>query len=111
MKHNYRMHFIILLGLVVLFSAGCQDSESSAKPSMDQTHDKAIPVGIMVVQPDPIQDVIFLPGETEARHDVRVAADTGGRIEWMGPQEGDTVAQNDLLAKIDVSALKATLDR
>lgn len=111
MKYNYRNHFIILLGILALFSAGCQDSESSAKQSMDQNQDKALPVSIMVVQPAPIQDVISLPGETEGWHDVRVAADTGGRIEWMGPQEGDTVAEGDLMAKIDVSVLKASRDR
>jgi membrane fusion protein (multidrug efflux system) len=40
-----------------------------------------------------------------------VAADTGGRVEWIGPREGDRVKQGELIAKIDVSALKAALDR
>ena len=40
-----------------------------------------------------------------------VPADTGGTVEWVGPREGDEVKKGQLLAKIDVSALKASLDR
>jgi len=111
MKKTDLLKIILLLSLLAAVVIGCRDSESSAKPSDDLTRDKAVPASIMIVQPTPIKDVIFLPGETEAWHDVRVAADTGGRIEWMGPEEGDTVAKGALLAKIDVSALKASLDR
>ena len=102
MKCRYRNQYIFLFGLLALFTVGCRDSESNAK-SNDDVMGQAVPVSTITVQPSPMKDVIFLPGETEAWQDVRVAADTGGRVEWMGPQEGDTVAQNDLLAKIDVS--------
>jgi membrane fusion protein (multidrug efflux system) len=57
-----------------------------------------------------MRDVIYLPGTTEAWQDVQVSADTAGRIEWMGPREGDKVNKGDLLIKIDVSALKAAMD-
>ena len=57
-----------------------------------------------------MRDVVFLPGETEAYEDVKVAANTAGRVEWIGPREGQKVQKGDLLAKIDVSALKAALD-
>jgi membrane fusion protein (multidrug efflux system) len=63
------------------------------------------------VGPTPIKDILVLPGETEAYHDVLAGADTGGRVEWIGPREGDAVKKGQLLAKIDVSALKAALDR
>ena len=57
-----------------------------------------------------LRDVIFLPGETEASEDVKVGANTAGRVDWIGPREGQKVNKGDLLAKIDVSALKASLD-
>jgi membrane fusion protein (multidrug efflux system) len=63
------------------------------------------------VQPAAIHDILVLPGETEAWQDVVVSADVSGRVEWIGPQEGDPVKKGDLLARIDVSALKAELDR
>jgi membrane fusion protein (multidrug efflux system) len=52
-----------------------------------------------------------LPAQTEAWQDVRVAADIAGRVDWIGPREGHRVKKDQLLAKIDVSALKAALDR
>ena len=57
-----------------------------------------------------MRDVIFLPGETEACEDVKVAANTAGRVDWIGPREGQKVNKGDLLIKIDVSALKASRD-
>ena len=71
----------------------------------------AIAVAVMIVEPVSIRDVIFLPGETEASEDVKVAANTAGRVDWIGPREGQRVNKGDLLARIDVSALKASRDR
>jgi membrane fusion protein (multidrug efflux system) len=58
-----------------------------------------------------MRDLLVLPGVSEAWHDVRVSADTSGRVEWIGPREGNPVNTGDLLAKIDVSTLKVALDR
>jgi membrane fusion protein (multidrug efflux system) len=70
----------------------------------------AIPVSVEIVEPVTLRDVIFLPGETEASEDVKVAANTAGPVDWIGPREGQKVNKGDLLIKIDVSALKASLD-
>lgn len=53
----------------------------------------------------------MLPGETEALHDVRLASDLDGLVEWIRPREGQAVQEEQLIAQIDVSALKAALDR
>jgi membrane fusion protein (multidrug efflux system) len=65
---------------------------------------------VVIVEPVSMRDVIFLPGETEASEDVKVAANTAGRVDWIGPGEGQKVNKGDLLVKIDVSALKASRD-
>ncbi|MFP3928882.1 MAG: efflux RND transporter periplasmic adaptor subunit [Desulfobacteraceae bacterium] len=70
-----------------------------------------MPVSIEVVEPRPMRDILVLPGQTEAWQDVLVPSDTLGRVEWIGPKEGDSVEKGDLLAKVDVSSLKAALDR
>jgi membrane fusion protein (multidrug efflux system) len=99
----------VLLG--VAFSAtGCKDKEGLATTENHSNQDPVIPVSIIEVQPGPMRDVILLPGATEAWQDVQVAADTAGRIEWIGPREGERVNKGDLLVKIDVSALKAALN-
>ena len=72
---------------------------------------KTVKVSVITVEPTLIRDIIVLPGETEAWQDVRLAADKDGQVEWIGPQEGEEINKGQLIAKIDVSALKAALDR
>ncbi len=93
-----------------LVTTGCKDKEGQATIENQASQDPMIPVSIIEVKPAPMQDVILLPGTTEAWQDVQVSADTAGRIEWIGPREGERVNKGDLLVKIDVSALKAALD-
>jgi membrane fusion protein (multidrug efflux system) len=104
---------ISLLLLAVLFAAGCSRSESSSKPENKNGLDQNRTVSVLVekVEPKPMKDILVLPGETEAWLDVRVGADTGGRVEWIGPKEGDKAEEGDLIAKIDVSALKVALEK
>jgi membrane fusion protein (multidrug efflux system) len=111
MKTNFSILLSILTVLTAAFLlAGCQDQESMAVPESASPETPAVPVSVKVVEPVVIRDVIFLPGETEAWEDVRVAANTAGRVDWIGPREGQKVNKGDLLVKIDVSALKASLD-
>jgi membrane fusion protein (multidrug efflux system) len=72
---------------------------------------RAAQVSVVEVKPVPIRDILILPGATEAWNDIRVPADTGGRVDWIGPKEGDWVKKGQLLARIDVSSLKAALNR
>ena len=104
-------HQVLPLILAMALVAGCSRSESSAKPESNQTQNKAVKVSVVRVEPAPMKDILVLPGETEAWQDVRVAADVAGRVEWIGPKEGQTVKEGVLIAKIDVAALKAALDR
>ncbi|MGD8944906.1 MAG: efflux RND transporter periplasmic adaptor subunit, partial [Desulfobacterales bacterium] len=102
--------FVAVLLWVVFLTLGCDDKAGLAKTDARADLPPAVPVTIMEIKAESIQDIIYLPGTTEAWQDVKVAADTAGRIEWIGPHEGDLVKKNDLLIKIDVSALKAALD-
>lgn len=103
--------YILLLLCAVLCSCGCTDSESSLLRASGQNDNLLPKVSVQEVAPVSVKNILVLPGETEAWHDVRVAADTAGTVEWIGPREGDMVEKGQLLAKIDVSALKVALDR
>jgi membrane fusion protein (multidrug efflux system) len=103
--------YAILLLLVIVLGSGCTRAESDAKTENNQNQSKAVKVSVVRVEPSPMKDILVLPGETEAWQDVRVAADAAGRVEWIGPKEGQTVKEGDLIAKIDVAALKAACDR
>jgi len=103
--------FFFVIFLLVMSLSGCNRSESSAEPENSRDKVPVVQVAIMEVQPTPMRDVLLLPGETEAWQDVRVASDMAGQVEWIGPREGAQVKKGELLVKVDVSALKAALDR
>ena len=96
--------------LTVFLMTGCKDQKNMAIADNSSRELDVTPVTITVVAPVSIRDVVFLPGETEAYEDVKVAANAAGRVEWIGPREGQTVKKDELLAKIDVSAHKAALE-
>ncbi|MGD8460746.1 MAG: efflux RND transporter periplasmic adaptor subunit [Desulfobacterales bacterium] len=102
--------FLAVLLWTGFFASGCDDKAGLANTENHSNQPAAVPVSIIKIEAEPIRDIIFLPGTTEAWQDVQVAADTAGRIEWIGPREGDVVKKDDLLIKIDVSALKAALE-
>jgi len=113
MKHPRWKPFACLAALFLLvWFTGCSPSESNEggqKKNGNQI--KTVKVAVEEVVPTPMRDVLLLPGETEAWQDVTVPAEMGGTVEWIGPREGDRVKQGELVAKIDVSTLKAALDR
>lgn len=97
----------VLAILTLLTSCGNSKSNADTVPAQP----KAIKVGISKIEPVTIKDILILPGETEARHDVTLAAERDGRVERIDPSEGQTVKKGDLILEIDVAALKAALDR
>ena len=102
---------VLLLILLPISMGGCRGSESQAEPDNIQDSVKAVNVDVVEVKPAPIRDVLVLPGETEPWQDVLVSADKNGRVEWIGPREGQEVKKGELLARIDVSALKTIIAR
>ncbi|MBW1781652.1 MAG: efflux RND transporter periplasmic adaptor subunit [Deltaproteobacteria bacterium] len=112
MKQIYRLAAVpIILFLFQALLCGCRDADSNAQTENTQTQAKTVQVEVMEVRPTPISDILVLPGETEAWQDVLVAADTGGRVDWIGPREGDRVKKGALLARIDVSDIQAVIAR
>jgi membrane fusion protein (multidrug efflux system) len=111
---------LCLFGLL----AGCSDAPADTSgpagdgktgPAMEATV-PARPVHVVNVvteeiQPVTMRDILVLPGETEALHDVRLAAQRGGVVEWVGVTEGSLVRTGDHVARIDLSALGAARDR
>ncbi len=94
MKAKITLSTLVLTALTAAFLlAGCQDQESMAIAESTSTEAPAIPVSVMIVKPVSMRDVIFLPGETEAFEDVKVAANTAGRVDWIGPREGQKVSK------------------
>jgi membrane fusion protein (multidrug efflux system) len=100
-----------LIAVLAVFTGtvSCERLESS--PTKNHVQIPEAKVNVVKIQPTPVRDTLVLPGVAEAFHDVSLASDREGRVEWIGPREGQRVKQGDLLAKIDVAALQAALDR
>jgi len=111
MKPNLHSSSALLAGLLTLFFvAGCGPSEGKVATKNDQSQPKSVQVSVITIEPTPIKDALLLPGETEAWQDVRLASETDGVVEWIDPREGQAVKEGQLIATIEVSALKAALD-
>lgn len=102
----------LLLGLLfAVLVAACEKSESKVTAQPPPPKGPQVKVSVLEVQPTSMKDVLVLPGETQAWEDVRVSSDMEGVVEWIGPKEGQRVRKGELLARIDVAARKAALDR
>lgn len=99
---------LLFLFLATWFLFACAGDNGTAHPP--ENRKAAAVVSVLPVEPSLLRDVFVLPGETEAYYDVRLAADLNGLVEWIGPKEGDEVKTGELIAQIDVSALKAALE-
>ena len=99
---------VLLIAAVLVGAAACERLESSP---VKKHQPPAIRVSVVPVRSETIRDVLVLPGVAEALHDVTLSAERDGRMEWVGPREGQRVTKGELLCKIDVSALQAELDR
>ena len=107
-----RLHFIIgflILALAGLATGGCNRGSAQAEAAAPPEPRK-VRVSVAEIRPFPVRDVLVLPGATMPHQDVMLASDQAGRVDWVGPREGDSVKAGDLLVKIDVSTLKAQLD-
>ena len=105
--------FILVLALLSTFAiAGCSGREGQAQEESkaNAPEDRSIKVSTLEIKPQPIRDILILPGQTKPYLDVTLPTDQDGIVEWIGPREGHTVKAGDLVAKIDVSTLKAQLD-
>ena len=109
--------FAVALCICLAF-VSCSDAPSDPPPASSAA-EASVPgksvhvvnVKVEEVASVTMRDVLVLPGQTEALHDVRLAAQRGGVVEWTGVTEGDIVRAGEPIARIDLSALGAALDR
>lgn len=101
---------VLLAGTAAWQGCTAADSESRAREASNGAA-RVVPVAVITAAPSVVEDVLILPGQTEAWQDVLLSAEQSGIVEWIGPREGAKVAKGELVAQIDRAALKAALDR
>ncbi|NIO05850.1 MAG: efflux RND transporter periplasmic adaptor subunit [Proteobacteria bacterium] len=98
--------FVLVLVLPLVLS-GCGEKGAAEKPPPEKvTHVVVIPV-----VPSLVKDQIILPGSIEPWEDIEISAEVPGKIEWIGPLEGENVRKGDVLVKIDSQALQAEVEK
>ncbi len=98
---------IIVVLVVTLGNGGAKEqAEETAAPAI-----QVVKVNVMDVKPVPLNDILTLPGQTEALHDVVLSAERGGRVEWIGPEEGEEIELGQDIVKIDMAAAAAALNK
>jgi membrane fusion protein (multidrug efflux system) len=96
------------------FFAGCSERPVDSPASNASSPARAVHVVNVLteeVRPVTMRDVLVLPGQTEALHDVRLAAHRGGVVEWTGVTEGQRVRAGEPIVRIDLTSLGAALER
>lgn len=108
-KKRRRLSIVIaialILGLYLLLNGGpVQDANGKPAPTA-----RVVNVEVAKVEPVRLDDVLTLPGQTEALHDVLISSERAGRVEWIGFEEGQKVTIGDIIIKIDLDQANADL--
>ncbi len=93
-----------------VFLGACSNQSSEANP-VDSSGPRPVNVVVQEIIPVTVHDVILLPGVAHAWLEVRLAAETSGRVENLLVREGNEVNPDQVLAHIDVTPLGADLTR
>ncbi len=105
---------LILLNLCLLpLVAGCgsdRASETNADPKYSAV-EKATSVNVQIVMAQDLEERFTLPGSLEAWEDLTLAAEIAGPVDWVGPNEGETLTAGQKILTIDSVSQKANLER
>ncbi|MCH7959585.1 MAG: efflux RND transporter periplasmic adaptor subunit [Candidatus Hydrogenedentes bacterium] len=66
-------------------------------------------VAVRVLRPEAVEDLLILAGSTEAWKIVTLSAETTGKIEWQGIEEGQTVTLGQKLIRINTTSAEARM--
>ena len=96
----------MIIALVVLFKYPMPETSGS-----QQTAERSTDISIMVVEAGPLTEWIELPAEVEPFISNEVSAEVDGRVDWIGPREGDTIAEPGTpILRIDQRLFRAQLE-
>ena len=108
---------LVLAGLVFLANVYAKTSQEQ----LDQARETSLiqssklagekKVKVLRVFPQPLEDLLILPGTVEAYEDIELATKRSGAVEWIGPKEGEQVRSGDELIRLDTDVLKAQAEK
>lgn len=85
--------------------------DQSPNPTAAARQDRALPVSVRVVQPQPLQDAIRTTGTLLANEEVELRSEITGKVTGIFLKEGGPVKKGELLVKINDADLQAQLQK
>jgi membrane fusion protein (multidrug efflux system) len=88
---------VFAIVLVTAFAVGCRDGRSASDDADEFGDDGSVAVEAVTVEPQPFSVEVALTGQLEAEHEVVMRSELDGVIRTIEFQEGQPVAQGDVL--------------
>lgn len=103
---------IILIFCLLLFAAGCGgDTSEASKDAVPLVQaEKATAVVVQSISGTDLDEYITLPGTLEAWENLTLAAELAGPVDWVGPDEGESLKSGQPILTIDSVSQKANLE-
>ncbi|HUW62238.1 MAG TPA: efflux RND transporter periplasmic adaptor subunit [Candidatus Bathyarchaeia archaeon] len=108
----------VLCGLIIVggyavttVASRIRASRAEAATAAGVAHERVPSVKVMTLKACTIEDRLILTGGVLPWEDILVSAETGGKIDWQGVEEGDRVEAGQELVRIDTRLLNAHLDQ
>jgi membrane fusion protein, multidrug efflux system len=102
---------IVAAGVTVLLGVAHSNRRSAEVSAVDIQAAKRPNVHVQILEPALLQDTLLLTGSIRAWEEVTLSAETAGRIEWQGVDDGDPVTARQELVRVDTESLRARLDQ
>ena len=107
MKLNYPVDALLAF-VVVIFLGGCQNEDPGADPGGRAS--AGTPVVAVSVVREPVVESLSLVGTLEANELVEIKAETLGIVEEIAFEEGQDVAEGDVLIRLDRKKLQSAFE-
>ena len=107
-KSNTHRHLIIGLVALITLSAAVACKRSASNATQAETFGAA-PVKVFKVRRERITEKITYTGTLEALTKINITPEVGGKIARIHVQEGDRVAQGQLLAELETESIRLQL--
>jgi membrane fusion protein, multidrug efflux system len=100
-----------VLAAAALLAAACSDGGASSAPAREAARPAGTPVAAVEVAARDLSRRVMLAGTLEPLRVSRVSSQTATRVTEVRVEEGDRVAEGDVLAILDVAEQRAELER
>ncbi len=96
---------IAIMAVLIVFSIFARRSE----PHFELAPEKAYPVELRTLAPEPLDDILLLPGHIEPSLRARLPVVKPGRVEELLVDRGDAVTNGQILLRVDARLWQANL--